>query len=59
LATQGFQGYIIAQCRFRFAHGFAFISDYGNNKTAQGYLALIMDKAIYRADVSSSENLGQ
>jgi hypothetical protein len=57
--TQGFQGYIIAQCKFRWAHGFAFISDYGNAKTAHGYLALIMDTGIYRDDVSSSENLGQ
>jgi len=57
-ATQGFQGYIIAQCKFRFAHGFAFISDYGNTKTAHGYLALVMDTPMNRADVSSSENLG-
>jgi hypothetical protein len=56
--TQGFQGYVIAQCRFRWAHGFAFISDYGNTKTAQGYLALIMDKAsLNRTDVTS-ESLG-
>jgi len=57
--TQGFQGYIIARCKFRFGHGFAFISDYGNTKTAQGYLALILDKAMNRDDVSTSENLGQ
>jgi hypothetical protein len=58
-ATQGFQGYIIAQCKFQFAHGFAFISDYGNTKTAQGYLALVMDKPINRDDVANSESLGQ
>ena len=26
-ATPGFQGYIIAQCRFQYAHGFAFVTD--------------------------------
>jgi hypothetical protein len=57
--TQGFQGYVIAQCKFRWAHGFAFISDYGNTKTAHGYLALIMDKAsLNRTDITS-ESLGQ
>jgi len=42
-ATPGFQGYIIAICQFRFAHGYAFISDLGSQKLAQGYLALILD----------------
>jgi hypothetical protein len=28
-ATPGFQGYMIAQCAFQYAHGFAFISDVG------------------------------
>jgi len=37
-----FQGYIIAICDFQFAHGYAFISDYGASKLAQGYLALII-----------------
>jgi len=57
-ATPGFQGYIIAQCRFRWAHGYAFISNLGDIKWAQGYVALIMDAPIQRADVSSSESLG-
>jgi hypothetical protein len=37
----GFQGYIIAQCQFQFAHGFAFITDgVGvNGGLSQGYLA--------------------
>ncbi len=39
----GFQGYIIIQCNFRWAHGFAFISDPSNLATAHGYLALILD----------------
>jgi hypothetical protein len=37
-----FQGYVIAQCRFQFAHGFAFISDLGARNLAMGYLALII-----------------
>lgn len=41
LPTQGFQGYLIIQCKFRYAHGYAFISDNGAQKLAQGYLALI------------------
>jgi len=40
----GFQGYIIISCNFRWAHGFAFISDPSNLQTAQGYLALILDE---------------
>jgi len=42
-ATPGFQGYIIAICNFRYAHGFAFISDVGAQKLAQGYLGLILN----------------
>lgn len=40
-----FQGYIIAQCDFRFAHGFAFITDgpVGQARVAEGYLALVLD----------------
>lgn len=45
-ATPGFQGYMIAQCAFQYAHGFAFISDVGANKLAEGYLALVLDAAI-------------
>ncbi|MBI4877690.1 MAG: hypothetical protein HY822_23915 [Acidobacteria bacterium] len=57
-ATPGFQGYIIAQCTFRWAHGYAFISNLGDVKWAQGYLALIMDQAITRPDVATGESLG-
>ena len=35
----GFQGYLIADCEFRGAYGFAFITD-GEPKLAQGYLAV-------------------
>jgi len=58
-ATPGFQGYIIAQCRFQYAHGFAFITDgpIGQARVAEGYLALVMDNAIARRTGSFSENL--
>jgi hypothetical protein len=45
-AVAGFQGYAIARCDFQYAHGYAFISDLGAQKLAQGYLALIMDKGF-------------
>jgi hypothetical protein len=41
-APAGFTGYVIAQCNFQLAHGLAFISDYGLNTYAMGYLALII-----------------
>jgi hypothetical protein len=40
--AQGFRGYIIAQCRFQYAHGFAFVSDIGAHDIAMGYLALVL-----------------
>jgi len=60
-ATPGFQGYIIAQCAFQYAHGFAFISDIGATKTAEGYLALVLDSAAATLPRSktASEPLGQ
>jgi hypothetical protein len=38
----GFLGYMIAQCAFQYAHGFAFVSDVGARNLAMGYLALII-----------------
>lgn len=41
----GFTGYLIAQCSFQLAHGYAFVSTYGlagANSVAQGYLALVI-----------------
>lgn len=38
----GFRGYMIATCQFQYAHGFAFVSDFGSQKLAQGYLALVI-----------------
>jgi hypothetical protein len=57
-ATAGFQGYVIAQCNFQYAHGYAFISDLGSQRLAQGYLALVMDEAIGSRTDSRSESLG-
>jgi len=42
-ATAGFQGYVIAQANFQYCHGFAFISDVGAQKLAEGYLAISLD----------------
>jgi hypothetical protein len=39
-----FQGYMIATCNFQYAHGYAFISDLGATKLAQGYLALVIPR---------------
>jgi hypothetical protein len=38
----GFSGYMIAQCAFQYAHGFAFVSDVGARNLAMGYLALVI-----------------
>jgi len=59
--TPGFQGYIIAQCNFRYAHGFAFVTDgpIGQARVAEGYLALILDTPLSdsRGTGNSSESL--
>lgn len=57
-ATAGFQGYIIAQCAFQFGHGYAYISDFGSQRLAMGYLALVMDESIGSRTGSKSETLG-
>jgi hypothetical protein len=38
----GFDGYMIANCNFQLAHGFAFVSDVGARNLAMGYLPLIL-----------------
>jgi hypothetical protein len=43
LPTPGFTGYMIAIANFQFCHGFAFISDLGAQKLAEGYLAIELD----------------
>ncbi|MEN6534155.1 MAG: hypothetical protein ABFD89_10870, partial [Bryobacteraceae bacterium] len=53
-ATPGFHGYIIAICNFQYAHGFAFVSDMGSAKLAEGYLALVIpDKSARDAQAFS------
>ena len=55
----GFQGYLMAQCDFQFAHGVAFITNgYGEGDTtvAHGYLALVVP--MTRASAGDVETLG-
>ncbi|MDE0108164.1 MAG: hypothetical protein OXN96_10150 [Bryobacterales bacterium] len=42
-----FQGYLVAQCSFQFAHGFAFVTEQvgGASVLAQGYLAEVVSRA--------------
>jgi len=42
ILASNFQGYMIAQCAFQYAHGFAFITDVGARQLAMGYLALVI-----------------
>ena len=56
--AQNFQGYMIAQCNFRYAHGYAFIADNAFGLLAQGYLALIMDGSIGTRTGNAGETLG-
>jgi hypothetical protein len=42
-AEVGFQGYVIAVAQFQWCHGFAFISDLGAQRLAEGYLAIQLD----------------
>jgi hypothetical protein len=42
-AVPGFEGYIITVADFQYCHGFAFISDVGAQKLAEGYLAIQLD----------------
>jgi hypothetical protein len=60
-ATPGFQGYIIALCQFRYAHGFAFISDVGAQRLSHGYLALVIKEGgTLERDVNTpAESLDQ
>lgn len=56
--TPGFQGYVIAQCQFWYAHGYAFISDNNLALFAQGYLALILDNSQLGNRAGQAEILG-
>jgi hypothetical protein len=54
----GFSGYMIANCNFQYAHGFAFISDVGARNLAMGYLALIFyNSTLLNRGTSSAEQL--
>jgi hypothetical protein len=56
----GFTGYMIARCNFQYAHGYAFISDLGANKFAQGYIALVMGGGLTsRYSANAAEALDQ
>jgi hypothetical protein len=57
----GFSGYMIANCNFQYAHGFAFVSDVGARNLAMGYLALIFYNStlLGRSGLSSAEQLNQ
>jgi len=60
----GFQGYLIADCAFQYAHGFAFITKVGGVDLAEGYLALVIPdpprsaNPFPNAGVGSGEQLG-
>jgi len=56
--TPGFQGYVIAQCKFQWAHGYAFISDTNLQRVANGYLALILDQGLNTRFTNTGEPLG-
>lgn len=57
-ATPGFQGYIIATHRFQYCHGFAFISDLGAQRLAEGYLAIQLDNGTLNRTGQAGENEG-
>jgi len=57
----GFQGYVIAQCSFQYAHGFAFITNGvgANGGLSQGYLAgVIPDVNQVARQTATGETLG-
>jgi len=56
-ATPGFQGYIIAVANFQYCHAFAFISDLGAQKLAEGYLAIQLDLPTLNRTGIVGENL--
>jgi len=60
-----FQGYIIADCQFQYAHGFAFVTRVGAVDIAMGYLALVIPdpprspNGFDKAALGAGEMLGQ
>lgn len=57
-ATPGFQGYIIATHRFQYCHAFAFISDLGAQRLAEGYVAIQLDVPSLNRTGQAGENEG-
>ena len=57
-ATPGFQGYMIAVANFQYCHGFAFISDLGAQRLAEGYLAIQLDIPGLNRTLVVGENEG-
>ena len=57
-ATPGFQGYIIAVAQFQFCHAFAFISDVGAQRLAEGYVAIQLDVPTLNRTGQLGENEG-
>jgi hypothetical protein len=57
-ATPGFEGYVISQAQFQYCHAFAFISDVGAQKLAEGYLAIQLDFPTLNRTGQVGENLG-
>jgi hypothetical protein len=58
-STPGFQGYVIATARFQYCHAFAFISDLGASRLAEGYLGIILDALALNRTGVGGENQGQ
>jgi len=65
LGAANFQGYVIADCAFQYAHGFAFVTKVGATDVAMGYLALVIPdpprspNPFPLAGTGSGEQLGQ
>jgi hypothetical protein len=57
-ATPGFQGYLITVSNFQYCHAFAYISDIGSQKVAEGYLAIQLDVPLLNRTGQLGENEG-
>ena len=61
----GFQGYVIADCQFQYAHGFAFVTRVGAVDVAMGYLPLVIPdpprapNGFDKANAGAGEMLGE
>jgi len=57
MAGQGFTGYMIAQCNFQYAHGYAAVTDIGSRGLLTSYLALVLNGFRGGLDVGAKETL--